>query len=665
MCGILAVFGLTGDVRANRKQILKLSKRLRHRGPDWSSIKVRDSCFLCHERMAVTGTDKGEGRDDDAATGNQPMFTKDQKIGWVCNGEIYNHEKLTEQFFLNVRSQSDSEVVGLLYQKFGATIAPMLDGMWVFALINYETGEIFAGRDHMGICPMYYGYDASGAVYFASEMKALVGQCVEYYAFPPGHTYVAKLGDAKNTAKLERWYTPNWLDSSVIPRDPVDFDKIRYALTGAVKKRLMADVPFGVLLSGGLDSSLVTSIATRVCGQRVKSFSIGLKGSPDLVNARKVASFLGTDHHEFHFTVEDALDALPDLIYHLESWHQVRASMPMYMLARKIKSLGVKMVLSGEGADEVYGGYLYFHKAPSDRHFQEELVRKTTRLHEWDVLRANKSTMAWGLEARVPFLDKEFLQLSMNIDPREKMIDLSQKPDGVHAKAEKYILRKAFDTPDDPYLPDEVLWRQKEAFSDGVGYDWVDGLKEYADIEVSDEEFAARHERWSKDTPETKEYYLLRHYFEQHYPDPCAAATVPDGKSIACSTPEAVSWYPEWENQASDISGRAVMDVHQAGDSNLYSAKKGAEPTKAAMTAASASRTASYSTVSVSANGFKHSETKAQATGAFHYTGRIRSFSISPSVVGRSLKQSRHVSRQRAAHVAIRPVAGGSMVRLC
>ena len=659
MCGILAVLGLQGDERVNRKRILALSKRLRHRGPDWSSIRVRDNCYLCHERMAVTGTDKGEGRDDEAATGNQPMFTKDKSISWVCNGEIYNHEKLTEEHGLQVRSQSDSEVVGLLYEQYGTDFASKLDGMWVFALINYETGEIVAGRDHMGICPMYYGYDATGAVYFASEMKALVGVCEWYAAFPPGHTYVAKLGDARNTAKIERWYNPSWLDTTEIPRQPADYGEIRHILTNAVKKRLMADVPYGVLLSGGLDSSLVTSIATRVSGQRVKSFSIGLKGSPDLVNARKVASFLGTDHHEFHFTVEDALDALPDLIYHLESWHQVRASMPMYLLSRKIKSVGTKMVLSGEGADETFGGYLYFHKAPNDRLYQEELVRKTTRLHEWDVLRANKSTMAWGLEARVPFLDREFLSLVMNIDPLEKMIDTSIMPDGVHKKAEKYILRKAFDTPDDPYLPEDVLWRQKEAFSDGVGYDWVDGLKEHAEIEVSDEEFEARYDRWGDDdTPETKEYYLLRHLFEEHYPDRCARETVPNGKSIACSTPEAVAWYPEWEKQASDISGRAVMDVHEAGDSNLYNTKKpGQQPT----TTATASATA-YAVASP--NGYKHMETKATCSSSF-CGRRTRSFSLSKAFASRPLQLARRGQRYSAATPTVRVSAGVSMARIC
>ena len=583
------MIGLTGDERRNRKRVCELSKRIRHRGPDWSSLYAKDGVYLSHERMAVVGTDKGTASQAlvAGASGNQPMFkysedgaldeASNKTMAWICNGEIYNHEWLRAEHGLAAKSKSDSEVVGLLYEKMGADTPPLLDGMYAFVVVDFEKGEVFAARDHMGICPMYYGFGADGSAWFSSEMKCLVDDCVRYYAFPPGHSFRAKLSDLEKSQTMERWYTPSWLMAppGVVPTAAADAEVLRATLTAAVRKRLMADVPCGVLLSGGLDSSLVTSIACRVWEEKglpgkVQSFSIGLKDAPDLVNARSVAALLGTEHHEFNFTVQEALDSLPDLIWHLESWHQVRASMPMYMLSRKIKALGVKMVLSGEGADEIFGGYLYFHKAPSPTHLHDELVRKVTRLHEWDVLRANKSTMAWGLEARVPFLDKEFLQVAMNIDPAEKMIDMSHRPDGVHPRGEKYILRKAFDTPDDPYLPESVLWRQKEAFSDGVGYDWVDGLKAHAEAEISDAAFAARHDRWPDDTPETKEFYLLRQLFEHHFPGIHARKTVPLGKSIACSTPEAVSWHKEWASQASDISGRAVMDVHESGGDGLY-----------------------------------------------------------------------------------------------
>jgi asparagine synthase (glutamine-hydrolysing) len=447
----------------------------------------------------------------------------------------------------------------------------MLDGKFAFILRDAKNDRVYAARDHMGICPLYIAYGHDGSVWFASEMKCFVKEprIKRYEIFPPGHYYYGGPGTPN---ALVRWYNPRWLDENVIPSTPADLSVLRATLINAVVKRLMADVPFGVLLSGGLDSSLVTAIAVRhgksatnslAWSEKVHSFSIGIKGAPDLVAARKVASFLGTDHHEFTFTPQEALDALPDVIYHLETFEQVRASVPMYLLARKIKAMGVKMVLSGEGADEAFGGYLYFHKAPSSDEFHRECVRKTTRLHQWDVCRANKSTQAWGLEARVPFLDRDMLELAMNIDPKDKMIDVKDKPDGVHPRLEKYLLRKAFDDPVNPYLPAEVLWRQKEQFSDGVGYDWVDGLKAHAEEEVSDAEFAKRAERFPFNPPETKEYYLLRSIFEEQYPEQSALDTVPFGKSIACSTPEALSWDPKWLTSTGDISGRAV-DVHDA-----------------------------------------------------------------------------------------------------
>ena len=468
-------------------------------------------------------------------------------------------------------SRSDSEVVGYLYQRFGVETAKMLDGKFAFILYDKKNGRVYAGRDHMGICPMYIAYGHDGSVWFASEMKCFVNEprIARYEIFPPGHYYIGGPGTANG---FVRWYNASWLDIDIIPRQPVDLMAVRNTLINSVVKRLMADVPYGVLLSGGLDSSLVTSIAVRhgksatnslAWSDKVHSFSIGIKGAPDLQAARKVATFLGTEHHEFTFTPQEALDALPDVIWHLESFEQVRASVPMYLLARKIKAMGVKMVLSGEGADETFGGYLYFHKAPSAAEFHRECVRKTTRLHQWDVLRANKSTQAWGLECRVPFLDREVLELVMNIDPSDKVVDVASRPDGKHPKLEKYILRKAFDDAEHPYLPEEVLWRQKEQFSDGVGYDWVDGLKAHAEAEVSDDQFARRAERFPFNPPETKEYYLLRGIFEEHYPGGSALATVPFGKSIACSTPEAIAWDPKWATTVGDISGRAV-DVHDA-----------------------------------------------------------------------------------------------------
>ena len=569
MCGIFAAFGLTGDPRKNRQLVARLTRRLLHRGPDWTNVwgDAADpdrQTFLAHLRLALVG--RGE-------SGDQPLHTADG-VHWVVNGEIYNFEQLCQDHGLERRTTTDSEVVGLLYQKYGPDFIHLLDGMYVFALYDANTGLYMAGRDHMGIAPLYMGRGTDGSVFLSSEMKGLT-QCdrVEHYEiFPPGHQLVMRPGEEP---ELTRWYDPAWLDPDRTASEPYDPAKLRETVTKAVVKRLMVDVPHGVLLSGGLDSSLVASIAVKHAqeaqnrnvgkDERLKSFCIGIEGAPDLAAARKVADLIGTEHHEFHFTPEEALDAVEEVVYHIESYHQIRASVPMFLLARKIKAMDVRMVLSGEGADETLGGYLYFHKAPDAAEYHRECVRKTTRLHQWDVLRANKSTMAWSVEARVPFLDKEVLELVMNMDPAEKMCDMGSKPDGVHPKMEKYVLRKAFDTPEDPYLPEEVLWRQKEQFSDGVGYDWVDGLKEYAELEVSDADFAARHERFPVDTPLTKEYYMLRRMFEERFPERCALETIPDGKSIACSTPEAVAWYPEWEASAGDISGRAV-DVHDASD---------------------------------------------------------------------------------------------------
>ena len=527
---------------------------------------------MVHKRLSIVAP----GPD-----GDQPLYTDDSHdTTFICNGEIYNHAKLREKYNIKSANKSDCQVIGHLYEEKGPEFVRELDGMFAFVIEDRRDGTIMAGRDHMGKIPCYVAYGKDGSVWFSSEMKCLVDDpgIEKYEIFPPGHYYLKKPGEE---AQWVRWYDPEWVvNEDYVPTRKADYTELRETVVNAVKDRLMADVPYAVLLSGGLDSSLITSIAVRHkkeatntfdAQEPVHSFSIGIKGAPDLVAAKKVADQLGTIHHEIHFTPEEALDALPDIIYHLETFEQVRASVPMYLLSRRIKSMGFKMVLSGEGADELFGGYLYFHKAPNAKEFHKECTRKTTRLHQWDVLRANKSTMAWGIEVRTPLLSQAVCDYAMNTDPEQKMIDISKKDEDGHPILEKYLLRKAFDTPDNPYLPAEVLWRQKEQFSDGVGYDWVDGLAAYADEMVSDEKFAARAERFPLHPPTSKEYYLLREIFEEHFVTgmengDCAYATCPFGKSIACSTPEAVAWDPEWEKSVGDISGRAVAGVHVAAD---------------------------------------------------------------------------------------------------
>jgi len=567
MCGIFAVFGLKGDPHTNRKVVYEMSKKIRHRGPDWSSIWVDYNAesgkgtYFSHERLAIV---------DPSPKGDQPFIDEEADLAWIVNGEIYNHVALEKEHGIAVKGGSDCEVVGGLYQKYGTNFVDMLDGMFALCLEDKKTGTLFAARDPMGIAPLFMAYGKDGSVWFASEMKCFVDNPIitKVEIFPPGHQLtITKDGESK----MERWYNPSWLDADRIPSEPLDYEKIREVSTQAVAKRLMADVPFGVLLSGGLDSSLVSAISARIMKEtnpdaELHSFCIGIKGAPDLAAAKAVADFVGTTHHEFYFTPEQALDVVKDVVWHIESYEQIRASTPMFLLARKIKAMGIKMVLSGEGADETMGGYLYFHKAPDAAEFHRECVRKTTRLHQWDVNRANKSCFAWGLESRVPFLDKKFLEVVMNLDPAAKMIDMKEIDENGHPKLEKYVLRKAFEG----YLPESVLYRQKEQFSDGVGYDWVDGLKDYAEIEVTDEEFADRKTRFPDNPPETKEYYMLRSIFEDRFVTgrecgPSALATVPTGKSIACSTPEAICWDPEWEKSAGDISGRAV-GVHVASE---------------------------------------------------------------------------------------------------
>ncbi|EIE27700.1 glutamine-hydrolyzing asparagine synthase [Coccomyxa subellipsoidea C-169] len=589
MCGILAALGLQGDPEKNRRMMLRQSKLLRHRGPDANSIwqSTDGNSFIAFERLQIIDVTDG---------GKQPFIIERPggNIAWALNSEIYNHDELKQKYLKGVKivkdSKSDSAIIGHMYEKLGDSdeLWNSLDGIFACVLVDEATGDFVAARDPIGVCSFYWGKGRDGSTWFASEMKALQAHCETFDIFPPGHCYRSRTG------KLERWYKPKWLDLEYVPTAPADLTTIHDSLVGAVVKRLMSDAPLGVLLSGGLDSSLVAAIAVRHMkesknaydtDQPLHTFSIGLPGSPDLVAARRVAAFLGTQHHEFTFTVEEGIDALYDLIWHIESYEQVRASVPMYILSRKIKAGGFKVVLSGEGADEIYGGYLFFHKAPTPKDFQQETVRLVRRLHQFDVMRANKAPFSFGLEPRVPFLDKAFLDTSMTLDPADKM----DKPDGKHARMEKYLLRKAFDRPEDPYLPEDVLWRQKEQFSDGVGYNWVDGLKEYAEKVVTDELWEARQVRFPEHTPNTREYYLLRSMFEEHFPSPSALATVPKGLSIACSTPEALAWDPEWAD-THEISGRAMQAVHAAGSTFTYQKRQpsGGDPGPAGPAAAAA-----------------------------------------------------------------------------
>uniref|UniRef100_A0A060T0S8 asparagine synthase (glutamine-hydrolyzing) n=1 Tax=Blastobotrys adeninivorans TaxID=409370 RepID=A0A060T0S8_BLAAD len=552
MCGICCVFRFP-EVEKFKPEALQLTKRIRHRGPDWSGNFIANTTILAHERLAIVGLD----------TGAQPITTEDKKFALAVNGEIYNHQVIREQFpDFKFQTHSDCEVVIPLYQKYGIDCAKYLDGFFGFAIYDVENDRIVAARDPIGITTLYMGKSSKlpGTVFFASELKCLTDHCDSITAFPPGHVYDS------NTDQITRYYNPNWIDPEVIPTKEADLEEIRTTLEKAVRKRLMSEVPYGVLLSGGLDSSLIASIAARetraaaaedpvnhhlagvdaqgklvnTSGSRLHSFAIGLPGAPDLVAAQKVAEHIGTIHHNHNFTVEEGLDALRDVIYHLETFDvtTIRASTPMFLLSRKIKAQGIKMVLSGEGSDEIFGGYLYFGAAPSAKDFHQECVSRVKNLHYADCLRANKSTMAWGLEARVPFLDQEFLNVAMNTRPEDKVIDNEK------GRIEKYILRKAFDTGD--YLPKEILWRQKEQFSDGVGYSWIDGLKDAAEKAVSDEQFANPKPEWGDDIPTTKEAYWYRCMFDELFPQKAAASTV-------------MRWIPkaDWGCHA-DPSGRYV-----------------------------------------------------------------------------------------------------------
>ncbi|KAK9734677.1 hypothetical protein RND81_04G156400 [Saponaria officinalis] len=526
--------------------------RLKHRGPDWSGIYQHGDCYLSHQRLAII----------DPASGDQPLYDENQTIVVTVNGEIYNHEELRKSLPKHkFKTGSDCEVIAHLYEEHGQNFIDMLDGVFSFVLLDTRDNSFIAARDAIGITSLYIGWGLDGSVWISSEMKGLHDECEHFECFPPGHLYSSKTGS------LRRWYNPPWF-SEAIPSTPYVPLILRQAFENAVTKRLMSDVPFGVLLSGGLDSSLVASITARhlaettvarTWGAQLHSFCVGLEGSPDLKAAKEVADTLGTIHHEFHFTVQEGIDALDDVIYHIETYDvtTVRASTPMFLMSRKIKSLGVKMVLSGEGADEIFGGYLYFHKAPTKEDFHIETCHKIKALHMYDCLRANKATSAWGLEARVPFLDKEFINIAMSIDPEWKMI----KPE--EGRIEKWILRRAFDDEECPYLPKHILYRQKEQFSDGVGYSWIDGLKSHAEQQVTDKMMEKAAHIFPHNTPTTKEAYYYRMVFEKFFPQNSAKLTVPGGPSVACSTAKAVEWDQAWLKNL-DPSGRAAFGVHNS-----------------------------------------------------------------------------------------------------
>lgn len=549
MCGIVCAFDLKEQAEVLRAQLLEMSKKVRHRGPDWSGIYSNDKAILTHERLAIV----------DPTSGQQPLFSDDKNLVLAANGEIYNHQELRSTLTdYKFQTASDCEVILALYKEKGVDFVDDLNGIFGFALYDVEKNEYFVARDHMGIIPLYIGWDQNGTFYVASELKALEGVCTKIELFPPGHYLSSKTGE------FVKWYERDWTSYDAVKENETSIEELKDALEKSVKRQLMSDVPYGVLLSGGLDSSVTSAIAKQYSQKRIESgdadeawwprlhsFSVGLEGSPDLAAAQKVADHIGTVHHEIKFTIQEGLDAIKDVIYHLETYDitTVRASTPMYLMARVIKSMGIKMVLSGEGADELFGGYLYFHKAPSPKDFHEETVRKLDKLHMYDCLRANKSLAAWGIEGRVPFLDKEFMDVAMRLNPKDKMI--------TPEKMEKWVVRKAFED----HLPESVAWRQKEQFSDGVGYSWIDTLKEVVNKEVSDEQMQNAHFRFPVQPPRTKEEFYYRTIFEEHFPSDAAAMSVPSVPSIACSTPIALEWDEAFKNM-NEPSGRAIAKVH-------------------------------------------------------------------------------------------------------
>ena len=580
MCGFVGAFDLNsgskpideGLKEELRAQVLDMSKKIRHRGPDWSGVYTGDNAILSHERLSIV----------DPLSGKQPLVSADGKIILAANGEIYNHKEIRKEFEgkYNFQTGSDCEAIIPLYKKFRESgdftlMIEKLSGIFAFALYDSENDVYLVARDEIGVIPLYQGWDKAGRFYVASELKALEGECQTIEEFPNGHYFYSK------DEKPVRWYKREWENFDAVKNNPRATDdkgeiinpsvieKVRNGLESAVKQQLMSDVPYGVLLSGGLDSSIIAAITQKFSKKRIESdskeaawwpqlhsFAIGLEGSPDLIAAQKAADYIGTVHHEVHFTIQEALDALPDVIYHIETYDitTVRASTPMYLLARVIKSMGIKMVLSGEGSDELFGGYLYFHKAPDAKEFHEELVRKMSKLHLYDCLRANKSLMAWGVEGRVPFLDKEFIDIAMSLNPSDKMN--IRLPDGKQ-RMEKWILRKAFED----MLPEEICWRQKEQFSDGVGYNWIDTLKKMTEEKVSDAEFARRENRFPVNPPKTKEEYYYREIYSKLFPSDSAAKVVPHEAGVACSTAKALEWDAAWKNM-DEPSGRAIAGVH-------------------------------------------------------------------------------------------------------
>ncbi len=553
MCGIVGAFDLKTDPQVLRPTVLEMSKKVRHRGPDWSGIYCGEKAIIAHERLSIV----------DPESGGQPLYSKDRKLILGVNGEIYNHHEIRKKYENSYEflTGSDCEVILALYRDKKEKFLDDMNGIFAFALYDEEEDAYLIARDHIGIIPLYMGWDKFGNFYVGSELKSLEGFCTKIKEFPPAHYLYSKDGEIK------KWYKREWTEFDNIKDNPANIDELAQSLEDAVHRQLMSDVPYGVLLSGGLDSSITSALAKKYSGKRVEdgdekeawwpqlhSFVIGLEGSPDLAAAKKVADYIGTVHHEIHYTIQEGLDAIRDVIYHIETYDvtTVRASTPMYMLARVIKSMGIKMVLTGEGADEIFGGYLYFHKAPNAEEFHKECVTKVGRLHQYDCLRANKSLAAWGVEGRVPFLDKDFIDVAMRFNPEAKMAK-----DG---KMEKWCLRKAFEN----VLPESVAWRQKEQFSDGVGYGWIDTLKQIASEEVTDEMMANAHYRFPVNTPMNKEEYLYRSIFHEHFPSDQAAACVPSVPSIACSTETALLWDASFQGNA-DPSGRAVSGVHEKG----------------------------------------------------------------------------------------------------
>jgi asparagine synthase (glutamine-hydrolysing) len=562
MCGILAIFGLVGNLKLLRQKAVKLQRKIRHRGPDGCGTEAyeRNGTYdiLCHERLMITEpSDKGKEPKESIANPD---------IVYTYNGEIYNYPEIRKKYenLYKFSGNCDCQAIDVLWDQYGPDLCQHINGMFAFIIYNKKTGEFFAARDHLGIIPLYIGTGRDGERYMSNELKCLSEDCVEVNILYPGH-YIT------NEWKQVQWYKPEWHNLSLIPKNSINLQELNDQLTEAIRSHMMVDVPFGLLISGGVDSSLIAAVTMRLVREgkvdigskgmkEVHSFCIGLHDSPDLIAARKVAEYIGTTHHEFVYTVEEGIDAMPEVVYHLETFNPttLRAGTPMYLMARKIKALGIKMVLTGEGADEIFGGYLYFHKAPNEIEFHKETVRKVQDLYRYDLLRANKAMLSFGVEVRPPFLHRPFVEYAMSIDPKDK----HPKNNSLHI--EKYILRKAFDDEKNPYIPSDVLWRQKEQFSDGVGYRWMEGIQAYVNDLISDEEYEMKDKTFPVNTPTSKEMYWHRDTFEKAFPGKQCVLTVPFNKSIACSTEAALEWDESFKNNT-DESGRAVLSVHKSG----------------------------------------------------------------------------------------------------